>query len=343
MNIVYGISGEGLGHVFEGIEIISLLQRDGHTVKVLTYGERALNLLQPFSPTHIGGIHLEMTPRGFSLWSTVVGNIHLAGFYIKNWGKLKKELADFKPDVFITAYEPYTTLVSHVFRKPLISIDNQNELLHINKPAGVSWFDFKLVQWSTRICTWGASHYIIKSFNKNNKSTSNRYFVSPIIQRDTRVAQTTVGSHIFVYLTKPNPSLIEILKGMPEHFIVYSNNKVGNEGNLVYRAAGGARYLEDLRTCKAIIGTTGFSLIADALFLKKPYFGVPLKKQFEQIYNAHFLKNYGIGEFSTDVSRKDLDSFLNNLLTYRAHLEKYNFNPQEQEEALRKILTTVSV
>ena len=50
MNIVYGVSGEGLGHVFEAKEIIVRLRKEGHAVKVLTYGDRAVASLSEFDP-----------------------------------------------------------------------------------------------------------------------------------------------------------------------------------------------------------------------------------------------------------------------------------------------------
>jgi uncharacterized protein (TIGR00661 family) len=338
MKIIYGVSGEGLGHVFEAIELISHLRREGHAVKVLTYGDRAFNFLRPFDAIRIEGVHLEVTRRGFSPWLTFLKNVRIIGFYLKNWSRLKKAISDFKPDVFITAFEPYTTLISHIFHKPLISVDNQNELLYIRKPKGVSGFDFKLTQWSTRVCTWGAAHYIVKSFGKTISPKSNIHCVFPIIQAETRKLTPAVGDHIFLYLTKPNPALIEILKGRPEKCIVYCNDKVGLDGNITYRASGGTDYLEDLRTCKAIMATTGFSLIADAFFLKKPFFGVPLKNQFEQVFNAHILRQFCIGEFSENVKREEIDLFLKRLPEFRVTLEKHHFDPTEQERTLVNIL-----
>ena len=55
MKIVYGVSGEGLGHVFEAIEMVTRLKREGHSVKVLTFGDRAMHALAAFSPTRIEG------------------------------------------------------------------------------------------------------------------------------------------------------------------------------------------------------------------------------------------------------------------------------------------------
>ena len=337
MNIVYGVSGEGLGHVFEAIEITTRLRLEGHSVKVLTYGDRACRCLGALDPTPIEGIHLYFDPKGMSLGATVFKNLRIFPYYIRNWRRLRRELEAFKPDVFITAYEPFSMVASHVMHKPLISMDNQNELLHIRAPKGTNMFAFWVAQLATRLCTFKATHYIVKSFHRRKGQGNRVRFVSPIIQNEIRRETPTDGSHVLVYLTKPNPELIDVLRSMNETFVVYCNNRVGSDGNITYRAQG-PTYVRDLTTCKAIIGTTGFSLIADSIFLKKPYFGVPLRKQFEQTHNAHFLTESGLGVSSESISREQLERFLSHLPDYRERLAAYNLDPAEQEETLLELL-----
>jgi len=344
MNIVYGVSGEGLGHVFEALEIVPLLQADGHAIKVLTYGDRACRFLAGFQPTRIEGLPLHFNHKGLSLWATVGRNLHCIPFYLKNWPRLKRELSAFAPDVFLTAYEPFTTYAAHAFQRPLVSMDNQNELLHLPRSAAPHTFDLKLARLATRICTRGAACYIVKSFRPlgaARRPGSGHRFVAPLVQREIRELQPSDGGHVLVYLTKPNPDLIAILRTIRETFIVYCHGQVGEDGNLCFRAPGPA-YLRDLAACKAIIGTTGFSLIADAIYLKKPYFGVPLKKQFEQIHNARFLRESGLGDFSASASRADLERFLAALPGFRAKLAQCDLDPTQQGETLRAVLRELS-
>jgi uncharacterized protein (TIGR00661 family) len=163
------------------------------------------------------------------------------------------------------------------------------------------------------------------------------HYVAPIIQGEIRRMKPTNGSHVLVYLTKPNPELIEVLKSMEGTFIVYCHNRVGEDQNILYRAQG-ENFVRDLASCRAIIATAGFSLIADSIFLRKPYFAVPLRKQFEQTHNAHFLEESGLGEYAEVVSREKLEGFLARLPEYRDKLDRYDFDPAEQEETLRMLL-----
>ena len=340
MKIVYGVSGEGLGHVFEAVEVAARLQQEGHAVKVLTYGDRACAMLKDFNPTRIAGIHLHFKRDGMSLFDTTSRNLGIIPFYLRNWRRLRRELTAFQPDAFITAYEPFSMLASHALGRPLISMDNQNELLHVRLPREYRTFGLKLVQLATRACTYGAAHYVVKSFHKPDRCAKNIHFVSPVIQTVIRRLEPRIGQHVLVYLTKPNPDLVGIMKTMHETFVVYCNNRIGEDGNISYRAPGDG-YLRDLCGCKAIIGTTGSSLIADAIYLKKPYYGVPLRKQFEQTHNAHFLSQSGLGEFSENPSVDDLTRFLANLPAYRERLARYQFDPEEQVEVLLGLLREV--
>jgi uncharacterized protein (TIGR00661 family) len=337
VKIVYGVSGEGLGHVFEAIEVVRRMRREGHVVKVLTYGDRAFASLAEFGPTRIEGIHLYFSSAGMSLVDTVRKNLKVFPFYLGNGRRLMRELRDFRPDVFVTAYEPFSMVASHVLGRPLVSMDNQNELLHIKAPKGANRFAFWLARLATWICTYGARFYVVKSFTKPHQDDDRVRFVSPIIQQEIRDLRPVAGPHVLVYLTKENPALIALLKSMDGTFLVYCNNRVGEDGNLSYRAQG-ETYVRDLCECRAIIGTTGFSLVADSIYLRKPYFGVPLRKQFEQTHNAHFLVDSGLGEFSENPTREQIEAFLSNLQVYRDRLEDFDLDPAEQEETLVGLL-----
>ena len=295
-----------------------------------------MDSLARFTPTRIEGINLYFNDDGMSLVETARRNLKCIPFFFGNWGRLMRELEEFDPDVYLTAYEPFTMVAAHMTGVPLVSMDNQNELLYVQAPAGTDMFAFRVARLATRICTHGAACYVVKSFKKLENRRSVR-FVAPVIQREIRKLRPAYGDHVLVYLTKANPDLIEILKTIDERFIVYCLNRVGEEGNITFRAKG-PTFVPDLESCKAIIGTTGFSLIADSIFLKKPYFGAPLKKQFEQTYNAQFLKESGLGDYSEHITREQLVGFLARLPEFRSRLLGYPLDPAEQEETLLEIL-----
>lgn len=337
MRIIYGVSGEGLGHVYEAIEIAEMLQREGHSVKILTFGDRALEALKGFSPSRIEGFPLHVKANQMSVWRTALRNRHTLTFYVRHWRRLRRELEAFEPDVFLTAYEPYTTLMSHVLRRPLISMDNQNGLRYLRRAPVGSAMELAVVRIATRLCTLGAAFYLIKSYRPLTPDNPRDRIVAPIVQRDIRALNPAVGAHFLVYLTKPNPEFVDVLRELDEPCVIYCHDRVGDEGKLRFRPRG-AGFLDDLASCRAIIGTAGFSLIADAIFLKKPYFAVPLRKQFEQTMNALFLADSGLGAYSESPTVGELRQFIADLPRYTERLEAQRFDPTEQEKALCEVL-----
>jgi Glycosyl transferase family 1 len=75
--------------------------------------------------------------------------------------------------------------------------------------------------------------------------------------------------------------------------------------------------------------------------LRKPYFGVPIRKQFEQVHNAYFLRESGVGEFSLDVTKDEIEKFLSSLANYQNRFAEYRNNSDEQKETLLKILDDI--
>ena len=102
-------------------------------------------------------------------------------------------------------------------------------------------------------------------------------------------------------------------------------------------------FLKDLKNCKAIIATAGFTLISEALFLGKPYFALPLKGQFEQTLNALCLKQAGFGDFVEidEINEKKILDFLKTLDKYEEKLKNYKPDYDKLYKVLDKILKRV--
>jgi len=92
-------------------------------------------------------------------------------------------------------------------------------------------------------------------------------------------------------------------------------------------------FLEDLASAKAIVANAGFSLVTEALHLGKPYLPVPVKHQFEQIFNAYWIDRMGYGTYWDELNKERIDSFLYNLPQYRERLGSY---PRSGNRALLK-------
>ncbi|HTS10848.1 MAG TPA: glycosyltransferase family protein [Candidatus Limnocylindrales bacterium] len=90
-------------------------------------------------------------------------------------------------------------------------------------------------------------------------------------------------------------------------------------------------FLQDLTAAKAVIANSGFSLISEALHLGKPYLAWPVKRQFEQVFNAFYIEKMGYGAYWDDLNKERVESFLFNLDFYRENLAQY---PRQDNSAL---------
>ena len=128
---------------------------------------------------------------------------------------------------------------------------------------------------------------------------------------------------------------------MPYKFTAYGKdyeNKTIN--NISYRKIS-PDFIKELAKAKAVIGTAGFTLISESIYLKKPYFAIPLKGQFEQTLNALFIKQAQLGDYSENPTRTQIENFMKNLSLYEKNLEKQNSNPNEAIQTLDKILEKI--
>ncbi len=63
--------------------------------------------------------------------------------------------------------------------------------------------------------------------------------------------------------------------------------------------------------------------MSEALHLGKPYLAVPVKGQFEQVFNAYYLDKMNYGVYWDELNRERIESFLFNLDAFRETLANY--------------------
>jgi uncharacterized protein (TIGR00661 family) len=155
------------------------------------------------------------------------------------------------------------------------------------------------------------------------------------LRREILDAKPTTGEHVLAYVTAPSPDLVEMLKRVRAKFVAYGFGREGEDGNITFKRPSLDGFMSDLVSCKAIIANSGFSLISEALYLGKPYLAVPVKSQFEQIFNAYYIEKTGYGAYWEKLEKEKVDSFLFNLDVYREGLK--NYPRQDNSKLLAKL------
>lgn len=343
MNIVYGVCGEGLGHTSRALVTIPFLQKLGHKVKVITDDRAYETLKEKFDAFEIRGLHMVFKDDALHKARTVFHNIRHYPKNILRSRKIRNLMRAFKPDVFITDYEITTYFLSKIYRKPLISIGNHYIINFLKmKVPKEHRRDYLLTRFINRMFTPSADYFVITSFLKKNLRNKKLKIVAPIVREEVRRLKSKKGSKILVYLRKAD-YIVEILKKVNAKFIVYGDFEK-TEKNIEFKKLGlHGSFLKDLSECRAIISTAGFSMISEALYLKKPIFVVPQRgSQFEQVFNALTLKDEGFGDFSLELKKEDIEKFLGNLKKFEKNLGENKFDYDEIYSVLREILKNYS-
>jgi len=309
--IVYGIAAEGMGHATRSRPIIEEL-RKSHQVKVVT-GDRAYDYLRKdFDCEKIQSFHIRYRNNAVSDLGTFFMNLKNSRRLLNSFRKVRSMINEFRPDMIITDFEPFTNYIGNMRAIPVISIDNMNILLQcrLDIPAKY-WVHSLKSRIITKLLCPSADRYIITTFFypevKNDKAT----LVAPILRKEIVRLKPRKEDFVLVYQTsRSNKKLFELLKRVDEKFVIYGFNKERTDKNLHYKKSSNEEYYDNLRKCKAVITNGGFSLISEALYMKKPVLSIPVRKQFEQTNNALWLEREGYGKFSEKPCREDIESFL---------------------------------
>lgn len=249
-----------------------------------------------------------------------------------------------KPDVLVTDAEPLSFYAARLSKLPCISIDNPQALLHrsysISTKEIITCMIFRI---TLKLSIFQADKYLIYDFSNKQIPQENITFLKPLIQEGIRNQTPTNGNHIFVYQTSTtNNTLLSILKNINEQFIVYGFNKNHTMGNIHFKQFNENEFYKDIAHAKAVITSGGFTVLSEALYLKKPIFSIPLHHQFEQVINGKLITRLGVGISSKNVTKNKINQFLNNLDEYQKKLQTYNRgNQQEMLETIRREIENI--
>jgi uncharacterized protein (TIGR00661 family) len=325
-NILYGVNGEGSGHASRAREVIAHLQTKGHRVHVASFDRGLRNLKDDFEVTEIGGLRLTYVHNRVRYGKTVLRNLLNVPQATRSIRALEQQAEGRDLDLVITDFEPISCHVGHKLGLPILAIDNQHLLTDTDitypreyrREAAAT----KLV---TRAMTPRADAYLVISFfiPRVKKNKKNTFLFPPILREAVLRARPSNGDFVLVYVTSAADELTDVLRGVRQRFVCYGFNREGREGNLEFRKPTLDGFLRDLCSCQGIVANAGFSLISEALYLGKPYLAWPVKRQFEQIFNAYYIGETGYGAYWEDLNKERVESFLFNLDVYRENLAKY--------------------
>ena len=337
MKVLYGVTGEGMGHAMRSRVVLEHLVAAGHTVEIMASGRAAEFLTKRFADVNaIHGFHMILEEnrvrKGKTLWSNVLKGVlgvprNIAAYF--------EQIDSRRPDVVISDFESWTYLYGKTQRIPILSIDNMQVIHRCELPADViedNRIAFEITKAFIKAKLPGCDAYYITSFFRPPPRKPDTFLFPPILRPEILAAQRTsrAGDHLLVYQSGSD-ALQAALAATGVECRIYGM-RPGlrdelREGNLRFLPFSESNFISDLATSRAVIGAGGFTLMGEAVFLHKPMLALPLEDQFEQMLNARYLEREGYGAWAANLDDStSVPRFLERLPDYAGALARYAQN-----------------
>ena len=324
--IFYCICGEGMGHAIRSSVIIDRI-KDKYDIYIFSSDRAYKYLNEKFDNVYkIGGFNTVYINNKVSNTKTLINALKRNPLNIKEgYEELYKKARKLSPDVIVTDFEIYATMVSKLLSIPLISLDNIHMITQtaIDYPPKHQGEMLKAKGVIKSYVIKPKIHILTSFFYPKIKPKKRAVLYPPVIREDILKLEPTIEDHIIVYQTsKESVKLVEQLKSLNEKFIVYGFNKDEVDENLTYKLFNENEFYNDLASAKAVICNGGFTFISEAISLKKPIYSVPAIGNFEQTLNGFYVQKLGYGEYHEEMSPKKVEKFLKRLPKYQEKLAK---------------------
>jgi uncharacterized protein (TIGR00661 family) len=347
MRILYGVTGEGMGHATRSKVVCEHLVAAGHEVKIVVSGRAHAFLAKSFPDVvEIKGLTIRYVDNAMDRDGSIARNVLTAPQMLyANATRYFEDVIHFEPDVVISDFDSFAWFYARRHDLPIVSIDNQQIIgrcKHDKVIKDGAKVDYQMTKAFVRAKLPGCDHYIITTFffpPIKKKYADTTTLVPPILRKPIIDAKPGAkrGDHVLVYQTSTSDTrLIPTLNDVKgEKFVVYGLRKKATHGNCTLKEFSEEGFVEDLASAKAVVANGGLSLLGEAVYLGKPVYSVPVQHQFEQVMNARYLEELGYGLHAVSIDKAVLELFLREGDRYAARVAKHEQNGNE------KLFTTV--
>ncbi|GAB0156099.1 glycosyltransferase family protein [Chryseobacterium sp. Alg-005] len=283
MKILYAFQGTGNGHIARAQEIIPLLKKYV-SVDTLISGHQS-QLKADFD--------INFQFKGISLLYNKTGGLSYRKTFTENkFIEAAKDIKNLKLsdyDLIINDFEPLTGWACKLKQLPMIELSHQASMSfkETPKPEKKDFFGEMVLK------------YYVPSERKIGFHFENYHpqIKKPVIRRKIRNLTPDKKGFYVVYLPSfSDENIIRILKQIPVEWKVFSkySNLQFREGNVEIFPIDETQYLKYFESCEGILCNAGFETPAEALFMDKKLFVIPIHNQYEQECNACALDKIGI-------------------------------------------------
>lgn len=284
MKLLYAIQGTGNGHIARAEDVVPVLREYGDLDLFVSGTQADFKLPYP----------VKYKSKGLSFYFGKKGGVDVLKTFKKNSSKaVFREIKNFpaeKYDLIINDFEPISAWSARKKKIPCIALSHQSALLSKKVPAP-KHFD-PLGNWilNNYAPADDAVGFHFAKFDKN--------IYTPVIRKKIREAVSKTNDHYTVYLPAyDDRKLVMLLLKVPAirwHVFSKHASKPYHIGRVSVYPVNNEEFVASMVTAKGIFCGAGFETPAEVLYLGKKLLVVPMKKQYEQHYNAEALRMLGV-------------------------------------------------
>lgn len=330
------IQGEGRGHLTQAISLAQLLQANGHEVVTGLVGiGKGRQLPAFFYDSFSADIHLFDSPhlimgkRGISFSKTITHHLFRIPLYVKSLKAIHAHVQRYQPDVIVNFYDVLGGLYALTYRPavPIVGVGHHYLFLRNDFTFPVKRsLDHWLLKINTRFTAMRAQKLLALSFYPTAIPTHHRIVTVPPLLRGAVKALTPTQEPFFlVYVTYASMSktVIDWHLQHPEvrlHCFWDQPDRQFDE-TLTFHKVDGAKFLDMMSRCTALVTTAGFESVCEAMYLGKPALMVPA--HYEQACNALDAQGAGAGIAAEEFDLSLLLNYLPKHISPQEHFQRW--------------------
>lgn len=283
MKVLYAFQGTGNGHIARAQEIVPILKKYASVDVLLSGHQSQLKTDFPIDFQH----------RGISLLYNNTGGISYRKILLENnflkASRTIKEIELKHYDLIINDYEPLTAWACKLRHLKMLDLSHQASMSfkETPKPESKGFLGENILKHYAPSIDRIGFHF--ESYHHKIKK--------PVIRKKIRNLNPSKKGFYIVYLPSFSlENITTVLKQIPVKWKVFSKLVISQrqENDMQIFPIDEINFLYNFENCEGILCNAGFEGPAEALFMNKKLFVIPIHNQYEQECNAFALNKLGV-------------------------------------------------
>jgi len=300
MRVLYAIQGTGNGHISRAKEVIPVLINRVNLDVMISGIQADLDLPFPVKYRSKGMSFIFGKNGGINIWATLK-NCKIARI-IKEVNACPVE--DY--DLVINDFEPISAWACRLKGVWCISLSHQSAFRSalVPKPVKKDLLGSLVLKYYAPCNEYFSFHF--ESYDRN--------IYKPVIRNEIRKQEVYNHGYYCVYLPSfSDEKLIKKLSNIKDvEWQVFSKHidKAYSKENVHIFPIRDEKFCESMAGAAGVLCGAGFETPAEALYLHKKLMVIPMKNQYEQLFNAESLAELGVPVIS-NLKKKNLSKIKN--------------------------------